>query len=370
MTSLAKYVTTESPVDALVPKDILPQVQAIATIANEAINQMPTFNVPGRTQGPGLSVRHVGALYAWLYWLFLPDDKITGPWKQLQASLPENLQHRHLKDEHFQNPLDDRQAVANGTNDWDLAGADPSQIIIETITNRKDALQTLFEISAQGEGTEATAHSHFERFFALYNTVVDRKAKGLPVSLNVPFSPTVFSTRPLRTITNPISLVWAQLFNVRYQILVLKLWYSMLLPRVAPGVPPTTASRPNIIQGAIMEMTSILRVDFALRLVQLPLKPRPPVPVGPPPVPTVLEIAGAPFEFPDAALPTEIDVQKKMIQSLSADARTLTDLFASLPTKYPADPDKPTEIEVSQCQGWQTDLETFVAAAVTKCFYA
>lgn len=144
-----------------------------------------------------------------------------------------------------------------------------AHIIIEQVATRTDAIRALREISDQGEaadvkpkaraatGTDGASVelSHFERFVELLEAF-DKKQSNRhwnPVR-NVPRNPTTtLDTRgdPRRQafrstpITAPASLKWANLFNVRYRILLSYLTHTFRLARVVGINEPNT-------RGALM----------------------------------------------------------------------------------------------------------------------
>ncbi len=70
--SLSKYVSAESPLPEFVSDDGLrAELEAVIERA-EQVTAMRTFG-------------HVGNLYAYLYWLFLPSDNFVGPWTNFPA---------------------------------------------------------------------------------------------------------------------------------------------------------------------------------------------------------------------------------------------------------------------------------------------
>jgi hypothetical protein len=344
--SLAKYVTTESPPpDKIANQDLREKVKAIEVIANQAV-QHPCIDVAG-PEGPSVTIKHVGVLYAWLYWLFLPSDTLQGPWKTLPVELAAVEPNRHLQaPDDFPGLHDPRQAEPID-GDWgmDGNGSLDGPIYVRPIESAapdapNGALQTIYLIAAQGEGPEDQANSHFRRFLKVYDQFVARPAGATPAAIQVACSPSVDPARPGRTITHLVARHWAQLFNTRYQMLVLKIWYAMSQPRSAAN-PSQPAARPQLISQSVnLEMLGALS-PIARKLVTLPLKPR--SADGTPPA----EFAGATFELPDEVLPSQPGKQPpKLIELIDRSAdqiKALRALIASMPAN---DPDRPTQADI------------------------
>jgi hypothetical protein len=184
---------------------------------------------------------------------------------------------------------------------------DPTKahIIIEPVATRTDALRALKEISNQGEAADVKpkAHpkkgankevpeepSHFERFVKLLQEFEKRPVSRHwnPVR-NVPRNPTTTldsRTDPRRPafartpITAPASLRWANLFNVRYRILLSYLTHTFRLARIVdPGQPNTRGALMARIFGEMYNLKTIAGI-----LVRMPLteKPNDPRRAGPP----------------------------------------------------------------------------------------
>ena len=316
--SLAKYVTTESPGAENVPDPATKKrVQAIEGIASQAAQNPEPIPVYDTSVEP-LTIKHVGGLYAWLYWLFLPTNKIEGPWKDLpKQPFPRD---RHLRNQEFvnleseENPT--KQAVADKF-DWGFAGSEKGPIFIRTIksdqpANPDGALQTIYDIAVQGEGFEDTANSHFKRFLKIFNAAEKLSQKGIRYSRRLATSPSVHPDRPGRTITHPVALLWATLFNVRYEMLLLKLSRAMSLPRATVEEDPDLAGRQQLIRQAVdEEMLQVLR-PIADRLTHLPLKARQNSETDEDRNDSVL--AGPTFELPEEPLPTQPpDVKQRLL---------------------------------------------------------
>jgi len=179
-----------------------------------------------------------------------------------------------------------------------------AHIIIERVATRTDAIRALKEISNQGEAADIQPEgaekaggdkppeelSHFERFVEILEEFEKKRISPQwnPVR-NVPRNPsTTLDNRidPRRKafkptpITSPAALKWANLFNVRYRILLCYLTHTFRLARVV------SLSQPNT-RGAVMarifgEMYNLKTI--AGILVRMPLTPdaKDPRRAGPP----------------------------------------------------------------------------------------
>jgi rubrerythrin len=191
--SLAKYVVAEMPSEDFLKKNdpsLLKEMKVIKAIAQKG--------------NKGKAINRVGQIY----------EKI-----QLLLDGVEN--EDFLKDsEKFQSPHS-----AWGTNDH--------KIIIETATNRADAKTALAKIAEQGEGEEismkpSTEESHFKRFLLIYSAFP--KAGRWQASKQVPLNPSTnlpgVDPDP-SIITDEQALLWAQLSNQRYRMILLYLSHSL-----------------------------------------------------------------------------------------------------------------------------------------------
>ncbi len=190
--SLAKYVVAEMPSEDFLKKhrkDLLKEIQPIKQLA-QASNK-------------GKNINRVGMIY----------EKV----QELLGSVDES---DFLRDsEKFQSAHS-----AWGTND--------NRIIILTATNLKEARDALGRIAEQGEGEEIhigkTNHpSHFERFLEIYSEFPE---SGWRASKNVPLNPSTNLSEENpgpSDITNEKALLWAQLSNQRYRMILLYLSHSL-----------------------------------------------------------------------------------------------------------------------------------------------
>ncbi len=344
--ALAKYVTTESPgVENISDLSRRGRVAAIEAIAVQAAqNTLPDGSPEDK---PPLTIKHVGIMYAWLYWLFLPSDKNTGPWHDLRGE--PFLSNRHLRQSEFTglSAVNQRRQALPEDDDWGLAGAADGPVFVRPVNSAEPmsakvgtstALETIFKIAVQGEGFVNTDDSHFERFLRMFDELEDLVSKGTAVSRPLAIAPSVDPLRPGRTITHPVAAIWARLFNARYEMLLLKLSLAMSQDRAKPN-PKEPAGRPQLIRDAVNREMLATMLPIADKLAQLPLKPRPPHA-------TVLEFAGPTFELPDEPLPTnQVDITQRLIELIDVSAQLVDELRKMIPGKGYAtgpDPDLPS----------------------------
>jgi hypothetical protein len=340
--SLAKYITTEAPtLDHVLPISKRQLVAQIEVIANLPALGVAVGSVFGPLAARAMTIKQVGALYALLYWLFLPTDTVQGPWpkKDFPGDLfAAELPGRHLPPEQLSGLADKRQA------EEDAWGGDPSPDVQRfvlpvrsagTQVETNSALDAIYQIALQGEGWQDMAKSHFNRFLALWKPLDNAMHAGGAASFrrSVPINPSVDPAKPgTVTITNKVSVLWASLFNTRYQMLLMKIYLALARPSDQPGQGP--ASRLDLIQKAIALEMSVGVSAIADKLVELPLKLRAPAGTTDP-----ADKAGPPFELPDAPLP---ETPKSQCQRLIDLIDEAAGHMKALKTISNADPDKPT----------------------------
>jgi rubrerythrin len=192
--SLAKYVVAEMPSEDFLRKhrkDLLKEIQPIKRLAAKG-NKSENIN-------------RVGMIY----------DKVQ---QLLDAVDPGDFLPDSLG---FQSPHS-----AWGTND--------KKIIIETANNVKAAKAALAKVSEQGEGEEISTGnekdpSHFDRFLKIYKAFPKDERDWRP-SKKIPTNPStnVSAAKPGPSdITHETALLWAQLSNQRYRMILLYLSHSL-----------------------------------------------------------------------------------------------------------------------------------------------
>jgi photosystem II stability/assembly factor-like uncharacterized protein len=263
--SLSKYVSAESPLPELVSDPVLRAKIEQAIAHAESVTDMKTFG-------------HVGNLYAYLYWLFLPSDTVPdGPWPKFPGDWFRcHLPGHHLKADDFADggELDIRQAAADEfrANDGNAPNyPNNDQYMthrwIFRVKTADDAQRTIAQIAIQGEGTEMAKDSHFLEFLSIYESV-GQLPNGTSSHLNVPTNPNL-GDDPFTAggrIVNKETELWARLCNTRYLILLQKLPLILSL-RKDNG--PEMMKRNGLVTSAFVEMLNGIRY-LATRLMTLP----------------------------------------------------------------------------------------------------
>jgi hypothetical protein len=153
----------------------------------------------------------------------------------------------------------------------------PGRVIVRTMSTRGEALRLLSEVAGQGEAPHFTPDhadepSHFDRFYKIFREFHDSRANvDWYPSRNVARDPTTFRLRGVgfrgTYIKETRSRLWANLFNLRYRILLSYLAHSYRLPRAAGD--GGAGLRGSTLQRAFKEMLNLKTI--AGILVDLPL---------------------------------------------------------------------------------------------------
>lgn len=284
--SLAKYVIAESP-------QVLPD-----TVSEEDRVLLEQIQHDAVRSNGGHQVRHVGVIFERLTYLFQDG----------------------LSDEDLRLDTFGRQAKFE---DWGFEPGSPEAgeaLIIESFPEtdvdqvRAAAVRAVRRISEQGEGFDVeppgpqNSESHFERFFDIYKQVRELLEAGVVVSWPVAPDPnttlapsdepsvadTVEEVREAQAnkgrITHPRTRAWAQLFNLRYRMLLGYFSHFMRLDHDLYVDEPGARRGDRTARGMLLiwtfdEMRRLKKI--ATKLVQLP-KDDPPGALH----------AGPPFELP------------------------------------------------------------------------
>lgn len=171
-------------------------------------------------------------------------------------------------------------------------------VIVAQMASRTEAIAGLKAIAGQGEaphlrGPREKGPSHFDRFVEIYQAF--EAAKDSSLVRPVPLNPSTRDPKQGGTgtyITSATSRAWANLFNVRYRLLLAYLAHTYRLPRVEGHA----GARATMLQRVFAEMFNVKAI--AEILVRLPL--------GDAKAP---ERAGAPFEMPYTTVlpPDDVD---------------------------------------------------------------
>ena len=255
-TSLAKYVSAEMPANPAVP-----DIDAIIKRATGGTG--------------GMRPNRVGVIFDTLVDVFYDEHKLVD--------------------------ADFRPQTASGSqmssDDWFPFG----RMIVRIVGSRQEAVDVLRLIGEQGEGAAnpppEAQPSHFEEFLAIYRDFPETETTETPEW--VPTRPIV--TNPTTEaepnpdpvaersrITHPTTRLWAQLFNVRYRMLLADLAHVLQLPGPLAGADGNPTPRGRLRDWAFDQMRGIRSIATLLTTRPAKATPAPGAPVN----------AGAPFELP------------------------------------------------------------------------
>jgi hypothetical protein len=253
--SLAKYVVAEMPYFTDPPEELRQIITRAVTASTMAVNQ-------------------VGAIYARVMELLAAPDETSEP---------------RLNDEDFVPGVGSRQAhYAN----W---GGEAS-VLVPDLYDRAGALKAVAELAEQGEGLEDAqeAPSHFQRLLAIYREFPEsgewEPTHAVPTDPNTGTSDGVLVSDEAGCITHPAALQWAELFNLRYRLLLSFLAHFLQTegPVLDSGADYT--GRGYLNRWTFDEMRHLS--DIATKLAKLPREATGPNGEESP------GRAGAPFELP------------------------------------------------------------------------
>ncbi|MBG0792238.1 hypothetical protein IYY11_01950 [Methylocystis sp. H62] len=285
--SLSKYVIAESPNRPLSEIILRADPTADALIKQKIENEIAPR--AKRSNGDVL-LWHVGAVFKRLRELFASE----------------------LADQDFRVG---RSGLQARWSDWGYeapSGTNGGVVLVESIEGqtpaelRSRAVEAIAKIGEQGEafdGDGAGEESHFERFLLSYEQIEKlEQTLGRPVSLPIAPNPNTTPAPPKTEnialamgqdhldagrITNARALRWAELFNLRYRILLGCLQHSLLLDaptfEAGDGTPQTLGDRSSkgwLQYWAFAEMRRIKKI--AEKLVELRKDDQGEVRAGPP----------------------------------------------------------------------------------------
>src|SRR5688572_6792282 len=216
-TSLAKYIFAEMP-EGIEGAEI-EEIKARATESNNEI-----------------SLNRVGALYKQIITMLgsLRDEDLSSAGVEFEA-LPDDWTHGL------------------------------SNLIVRKMTSLDQAIAVIGEIAQQGEGPrdlspEALANSHFARLLGIYRNFPEEGAwqatHNVPDNPSTAFDPLEDESMEQGRITNKRSRRWAQLFNLRYRMLLFDLAHALHLsgPTEKTGV---RTEHGVVIDWTFAEMTNL-----------------------------------------------------------------------------------------------------------------
>lgn len=305
---------------------------------------------------------HVGILYEDIIEILadhkrIPDSRIIGSAGIGQMSWDE-WGRSYIDDDDMTGTKssddDDEMSNITKSNDDD---DDPGDLIIEKVTTREQALVALAKLAEQGEGRGAAKQinigenspvfrairgdrferdnddTHFGRLCTLYEFLArDNGREGDELTWEVPTNPTsrtgdlsgnvilegAEATNGMAKIESKRSQRWAELFNIRYRMLLTWLIHALILARTGPSGNQFPLSG-QIVHRAFGEMYNMKAI--AQILVQLPLRDDQPEGTGP--------RAGPPFEMPpDLELPpNDRDIWQTHMEAIKASDELCDDLL-------------------------------------------
>jgi rubrerythrin len=298
--SLAKYIVAEMPAD---PKE--PDIEEIKREAMEG--------------NEGRAVNRVGALYARIINLF--EDS---------AALPDS--------EFREDSIGYQADFATWGRNYTRAqqpDVQPDQLkrspelIIRPIGSRTQALAALRAVAEQGEGASMNDQpdpdaeiSHFQRFLEIYRAfskVKQPPVKPVPVNpVTMPAATGELIEREPALITHPTSLVWAQLFNTRYRMLLNLLMHALHVEDSVQTVAGAPSARGRLIVAAFGEMYHLRALANIVTRQPLAERGR--------------NRCGPPFELPyTLALPDQEPNRWRMHRDVLGSAKILIDLLCDVP---------------------------------------
>jgi hypothetical protein len=253
--SLAKYVVAEMPYFPDPPEELREIVTRATTASTMAVNQ-------------------VGEIYARVMQLLAAPDGSTEP---------------RLSDEDFVSGVGSRQAH------YDNWGGEAS-VLVPDLYDRAGALKAVAELAEQGEGLEDAQEtpSHFRRLLAIYREFPEHgewePTYAVPTDPNTGTSDGVIVSDQAGSITHPDALRWAELFNLRYRLLLSFLAHFLQTEGPVLDSSADYTGRGYLNRWTFDEMRHLS--DIATKLAKLPREADGPNGEESP------ERAGAPFELP------------------------------------------------------------------------
>jgi len=192
----------------------------------------------------------------------------------------------------------------------------PARVIVPQMATRTMAVDALKDIAGQGEGPHLSdtslEPSHFDRFLEVYQEF--EAVSGWSATRRVVINPTTVRARGADAtfLEAHDARSWANLFNLRYRMLLTYLAHMYALP--VPGDPNTPSARPGVLHRVFAEMFNVKTIaGIMMRL-----------PAGVDSAPDAC--AGPPFEMPYTLdLPGSAADRWRMHRDLHTTGLTLTD---------------------------------------------
>jgi hypothetical protein len=219
-------------------------------------------------------VNQVGAIYARVMQLLAAPDESGEP---------------RLTDEDFLPGVRSHQAH------YDNWGGEAS-VLVPELYDRAGALKAIAELAEQGEGLEDAQEvpSHFQRLLAIYREFPEsgewEPTYAVPADPNTGTSDGIIVRDQAGRITHPEALQWAELFNLRYRLLLSFIAHFLQTEGPVLDANAEYTGRGYLNQWAFDEMRRMS--DIATKLAKLPREATAPNGEESP------SRAGAPFEMP------------------------------------------------------------------------
>jgi len=203
--SLATYVVAEMPAE--VPDELAERVAQLVELAE---------------QEAGDDIHRVGVIYALLEWMFDPDGTDSSIDFAALAPLPDPPV---LTDDDLQ----DLSVVTRYEAQRDEWQVFDDEMILQPVHTRAEARAVLAAIAAQGEGLGNLDSSHFGEFLQIDRIFRDGDLVVRPMAT----APTLdLGAHGIATpITHPYTRLWARVFDLQYQLLVVTLLQAFGTPR-------------------------------------------------------------------------------------------------------------------------------------------
>jgi hypothetical protein len=284
--ALACYVYAEMPEDENFPE-------------RKLIEELALKHVGGSGKKIKLQLRPVGEVYSDIMAVlgnadYIPDSAFQDQSYVLQASW-DDWGRGYKPDPLPLDPegnLDPISAQAHRTAQF------RAHVMIDRVATRTQALAALKALSIQGEGPlgpeKETEWSHFKRFIKIFREYQSIQNEQWCPTLPVPINPNTVddSNAPDRQgyISSIQSRNWADLFNLRYRMLLTFLLHTFQVARdCRPGEPNIRAMLMHKVFGEMYQLKAIAGI-----LVQRPLRDG----TDPNTPPHEVPRAGPPFELP------------------------------------------------------------------------
>ena len=301
--SLAKYVYTEAPIgwgEQGRLSGVAEQVHTVLQERHEGLRQsilsrLQAQPVPPKPDG----VKSVAALFKVILGILQDPDRLSEDdfnaasyaWQASWDAWSCNHGQRSGEEAADENQF---QGMPGGARTCPTT----ADLIIVPVATRDDVIDALQQVAEQGESPHSEQEqSHFARFLHIYDEFSTHFPSGCETqpARELPINPTTFANlhqsdgdmaRRSTRITHPESVKWAQLFDLRYRLLLTFLAHSF---RLARAVNPNkgAGAYQAVVHRAFGEMYNLKAISEIL--VRQPLDADPDLPFRP---------AGPPFQMP------------------------------------------------------------------------